>query len=114
MAVGKWTFLRKWLRTDTGRRVPPTAITPESINNITFAKPPVGKRGYDKDQVDAFLRRAAATLDGRDSLVASDVRAVVFRKPPAGSRGYDEAQVDAFLDSVEAALKLRGHGRRPQ
>src|SRR6516165_7807368 len=30
-------------------------LTPEQVHNVAFAKPPRGKRGYNEDQVDAFL-----------------------------------------------------------
>ena len=30
-------------------------LTPADIHNIAFKKPPIGKRGYDGDEVDAFL-----------------------------------------------------------
>jgi DivIVA domain-containing protein len=31
------------------------ALTPEDVHNVAFSKPPIGKRGYDEDQVDDFL-----------------------------------------------------------
>ena len=30
-------------------------LTPADIHNTTFKKPPIGKRGYDEEEVDAFL-----------------------------------------------------------
>ena len=30
-------------------------LTPADIHNIAFKKPPIGKRGYDEEEVDAFL-----------------------------------------------------------
>lgn len=30
-------------------------ITSREIQNVTFSKPPIGKRGYNEDEVDAFL-----------------------------------------------------------
>jgi DivIVA domain-containing protein len=31
------------------------SLTPADIHNIAFKKPPMGKRGYDEEEVDAFL-----------------------------------------------------------
>jgi DivIVA domain-containing protein len=79
----------------------------EAVRNRVFGKPPIGRRGYDEDEVDAYLQVIAAALDGRDRLSANDVHTVVFNKPPVGKRGYAEEQVDAFLDAIEDQLRAR-------
>ena len=33
-------------------------LTPADIHNVAFKKPPIGKRGYDEEEVDAFLDEA--------------------------------------------------------
>jgi DivIVA domain-containing protein len=30
-------------------------LTPADVANVAFSKPPIGKRGYNEDEVDAFL-----------------------------------------------------------
>jgi DivIVA domain-containing protein len=30
-------------------------LTPEQVRNVAFSKPPMGRRGYNEDEVDAFL-----------------------------------------------------------
>src|ERR1700693_3611791 len=30
-------------------------LTPPDVHNVSFSKPPIGKRGYNEDEVDAFL-----------------------------------------------------------
>ena len=30
-------------------------LTPEQVRNVAFAKPPLGERGYNEDEVDAFI-----------------------------------------------------------
>src|SRR5690606_41791149 len=30
-------------------------LTPADVHNVAFKKPPIGKRGYDEEDVDAFL-----------------------------------------------------------
>lgn len=62
------------------------------------------RRGYKVDEVDSFLDRVEATLNGDD--IASPVRSqqvhdVVFR---VRFGGYDEWQVDLHLDRVERQL----------
>ncbi|MGH3823565.1 MAG: DivIVA-like cell division protein Wag31 [Pseudonocardiaceae bacterium] len=37
-------------------------LTPGDIRNIAFSKPPIGKRGYNEDEVDAFLDLVQAEL----------------------------------------------------
>jgi DivIVA domain-containing protein len=35
---------------------------PADVHNVAFSKPPIGKRGYHEDEVDAFLERVEAEL----------------------------------------------------
>src|SRR6201747_3107675 len=37
-------------------------LTPADVHNVAFSKPPIGKRGYDEDEVDAFLDLIEAEL----------------------------------------------------
>jgi DivIVA domain-containing protein len=37
-------------------------LTPDDVHNVAFSKPPVGKRGYNEDEVDAFLDLVESTL----------------------------------------------------
>jgi len=37
-------------------------LTPAEVHNAKFRKPPMGKRGYDEDEVDSFLDRVEAEL----------------------------------------------------
>jgi DivIVA domain-containing protein len=81
-------------------------LTPELVRNVAFAKPPIGQRGYNEDEVDAFLDVVEATLRDPTSgrLTPEQVRNVAFSKPPIGKRGYNEDEVDAFLDVVERQM----------
>jgi DivIVA domain-containing protein len=38
------------------------ALTPTDVRNVGFSKPPLGKRGYSEDEVDAFLDLVCAEL----------------------------------------------------
>lgn len=62
------------------------------------------RRGYKVDEVDVFLDRVEATLNGGPlgaPVTAQDVHDVVFR---VRFGGYDEWQVDLHLDRVERQL----------
>src|SRR5947199_8621429 len=37
-------------------------LTPADVHNVAFSKPPIGKRGYNEDEVDAFLDLLEAEL----------------------------------------------------
>jgi DivIVA domain-containing protein len=79
-------------------------LTAQDVRYATFGKPPLGYRGYNKDDVDAFLQVAASRLDGYGNLSVDDVHAVAFSKPPIGKRGYNEDEVDQFLRQLEATI----------
>lgn len=82
-------------------------LTPTVVDCVTFDRAPLGRRGYNEDQVDDFLDRVQATLAGRDSLTAQNVRDVEFDPAAFIRRGYNEDQVDAFLDLVVEELNRR-------
>ena len=79
-------------------------LTAQDVRGATFNKPPLGRRGYNEDEVHAFLQLAALRLDGNGRLSADDVRDVAFSKPRIGKRGYHEDEVDAFLDALAATI----------
>ncbi len=70
------------------------------------------RRGYKVDEVDAFLDRVEATLNGTASVpvAAQDVHDVVFR---VRFGGYDEWQVDLHLDRVERQIAELEHSSAP-
>jgi DivIVA domain-containing protein len=50
-------------------------LTPADVHNVAFKKPPIGKRGYDEDEVDAFLdeveRELARLIEDNNELRAA-------------------------------------------
>ncbi|MBN6034665.1 DivIVA domain-containing protein [Amycolatopsis sp. 195334CR] len=80
------------------------SLSADDARSTAFGNAPIGRRGYAKNEVDDFVQRIAATLDGQDDLTAAEVHHVVFGKPLIGKRGYDEREVDEFLDTAEEAL----------
>ncbi|HVV13811.1 DivIVA domain-containing protein [Amycolatopsis sp.] len=83
------------------------SLTPEDVYRVEFSNAAVGRRGYAKQEVDAFVRRIAKTLADEDDLTAAEVHHVEFNKPLLGKRGYDEKEVDEFLDKLEEQLAAR-------
>jgi DivIVA domain-containing protein len=84
-------------------------LTAADVKNVAFRRPPLGLRGYSEEEVDLFLRRVGAALDGAPGaqLTVDEVRNVAFRRGPMGRGGYHEDEVDAFLDLVAQELRLR-------
>jgi DivIVA domain-containing protein len=80
------------------------AVTSIEARTMRFDRAPIGTRGYHEPEVDAFMNRVAATLDGEDDVTADDVHQVAFSKAPLSKRGYDHSAVDAFLLLVETTL----------
>ena len=58
-------------------------LTPADVHNVVFKKPPIGKRGYDEDDVDAFLDEVEREL-ARLIEENNDLKAQVERGRPGG------------------------------
>ncbi|GDY32803.1 DivIVA-like cell division protein Wag31 [Gandjariella thermophila] len=69
-------------------------LTPADVHNVAFSKPPIGKRGYNEDEVDAFLDLVEAEL-ARLIEENNDLRQQV-------------EQLDQQLESARADLDERG------
>ncbi|HTY33637.1 MAG TPA: DivIVA domain-containing protein [Mycobacterium sp.] len=88
-------------------------LSAEQVRSVAFSKPPIGKSGYNQDEVDAFLDLIESALvdPTGHALMSEHVHDVSFARPPIGRRGYNEDEVDAFLDLVEQQLRT---GAAPQ
>src|ERR1700753_3317486 len=71
-------------------------LTPADVHNVAFSKPPIGKRGYNEDEVDAFLDLIEAEL-ARLLEENSELRQQVERL----DQQLDSARAD--LDSARSA-----------
>jgi DivIVA domain-containing protein len=64
-------------------------LTPADVHNVAFKKPPIGKRGYDEEEVDAFLdeveRELARLIEENNELRASVERGGGGRVAPSGA-----------------------------
>jgi DivIVA domain-containing protein len=80
-------------------------LTPADVHNVAFKKPPIGKRGYDEEEVDAFLDEVEREL-ARLIEENNDLRAQVERggpgRAPAGP-GADP-RLAAELGELKAQL----------
>ncbi len=63
-------------------------LTPADVHNVVFKKPPIGKRGYDEDDVDAFLDEVERELA---RLIEENSHASVH----VGQSGSNGAMADA-------------------
>ncbi|HEX7745271.1 MAG TPA: DivIVA domain-containing protein [Micromonosporaceae bacterium] len=79
-------------------------LTPADVHNVAFKKPPIGKRGYDEEEVDAFLdeveRELARLIEENNELRAQVERG--GRGAPVGPGG--DARLAAELNEAKAQL----------
>ena len=99
-------FLARVERQMRAGYVPPTGL--RSGEDLITVKLPKASNGYDRIEVDAFLGRAAAALDGRARMTAGEVRNTRFSTTSGLRRGYRVQAVDALLDTLEQELRFRG------
>jgi len=88
------------------------SLTGAEVRGAVFAKPSLGKRGYDSHEVDKFMGKIGDTLDGFGSVTADEVATRSFSPASSrwGNRGYIQVEVDAVLDVVALMLRERGVG----
>jgi len=82
-------------------------LTPADVHNVAFKKPPIGKRGYDEEEVDAFLdeveRELARLIEENNELRAQVERG--GRGPaPVGPGPSSDARLAAELNDIKAQL----------
>ena len=79
-------------------------LTPADVHNFAFKKPPIGKRGYDGEQVDAFLDELEQELT-RLIEENNELRARVERggAPPGGGT---DPRLAAELGAMKAQLDM--------
>jgi DivIVA domain-containing protein len=82
-------------------------LTPADIHNVAFKKPPLGKRGYDEEEVDAFLDEAEQQmirlLEENEALRTRMPRSGggPALSPPSSSLDGERAAVAAQLQRAE-------------
>lgn len=83
-------------------------LTPADVHNVAFKKPPIGKRGYDEDEVDAFLdeveRELVRLVEDNNDLRAQLERgghAPAAAPVPGGAPEHLIAENNDLRDAVE-------------
>src|SRR5882762_5210091 len=84
-------------------------LTPAEVHNVAFKKPPIGKRGYDEEEVDAFLDivevELARLIEENNDLRAAAERGGGRPAGPVGAVGdprlaQENAELKAQLDRL--------------
>lgn len=79
-------------------------LTPADVHNVIFKKPPIGKRGYDEDDVDAFLdeveRELARLIEENNELKNQSVAV------PAGAAGNDGQLRTVLAENAELKQQI--------
>src|SRR3989337_1304398 len=82
-------------------------LTPADVHNVAFKKPPIGKRGYDEEEVDAFLdeveRELARLIEENNELRAQVERGGGGRGGAPAGPGADP-RLAAELNDMKAQL----------
>ncbi|HEY8302008.1 MAG TPA: DivIVA domain-containing protein [Jatrophihabitans sp.] len=83
-------------------------LTPAEVHNVAFKKPPIGKRGYDEEEVDAFLDIVEVEL-ARLIEENNDLRARANGSAPPQQQGapVDDGRIqhaEAQLEKAHAEL----------
>jgi DivIVA domain-containing protein len=82
-------------------------LTPAEVHNVAFKKPPIGKRGYDEEEVDAFLDIVEVELS-RLIEENNDLRARVGSGQPGPAQAAPAAPGD---DGAELAAAREENAR---
>ena len=82
-------------------------LTPADVHNVAFSKPPIGKRGYNEDEVDQFLDLVEDTL-----AELQDENADLQRKVEEGSGAGTAAAAAPAVDEAELRRKIEADVRR--
>ncbi|RRQ07406.1 cell division protein, partial [Corynebacterium bovis] len=86
-------------------------LTPADVHNVAFSKPPIGKRGYNEDEVDQFLDLVEDTLAGLQDENA-DLRSRLGGQDGAASAVAGATPASAQQPKVdEAAVRREAEAR---
>ena len=85
-------------------------LTPADVHNVAFSKPPIGKRGYNEDEVDQFLDLVEDTLaqlqDENDELRARvEELSSGADAPAAAPQASSDVDVTSLRNDIEAEIR---------
>ena len=79
-------------------------LTPADVHNVAFSKPPIGKRGYNEDEVDQFLDLVEDALgELQDENADLRLRVEDLERDLEDARSGAAAPVAAASDSAPAS-----------
>src|SRR3954454_24146880 len=82
-------------------------LTPAEVHNVAFKKPPIGKRGYDEEEVDAFLDivevELSRLIEENNDLRARSANGGAPAPAPAAAP-VDVTKDDGRVDALSAEL----------
>ncbi|MFG6304153.1 DivIVA domain-containing protein, partial [Corynebacterium hesseae] len=85
-------------------------LSPADVHNVAFSKPPIGKRGYNEDEVDQFLdlvEDALAQLQDENDDLHAQVEELKSQTSAGAAGGATAAKVDEAAVRKEVESKLR-------
>ena len=85
-------------------------LTPDNVRRIAFSKPPLGRRGYAEEEVDAFLDEVERTLTALYDQIARMGGSAPAPSPENGGATSDLADIKASLARIESRLNASGNG----
>jgi DivIVA domain-containing protein len=81
-------------------------LTPADIHNVAFSKPPVGRDGYNEDEVDAFLDLVESELTRLIETVHDFETNIETSRQTAGTNNEDEVvRLQGVIDRLQARLE---------
>jgi DivIVA domain-containing protein len=83
-------------------------LTPAEVHNVAFKKPPIGKRGYDEEEVDAFLDIVEVELS-RLIEENNDLRARGGVPAPSVDKREDDGNAAELAAAREENQRLQAH-----
>src|SRR5689334_11200971 len=97
-------------------------LTPAEVHNVAFKKPPIGKRGYDEEEVDAFLDvvevELSRLIDENSDLRARSGGATAVgaagAPPELDSLREENQRLQSHVAELERAMRDSGDGAQQQ
>jgi DivIVA domain-containing protein len=104
-------------------------LTPAEVHNVAFKKPPIGKRGYDEEEVDAFLDIIEVELarlieenndlrtrgaGGEDGRVPADAAADSAAAAELSAAMEENGRLRSHIEELERALSQGADGTQQQ
>lgn len=83
-------------------------LTPADVHNVAFKKPPIGKRGYDEEEVDAFLdliEVELAKLIEENSQLRAGIAPAATVEPSGGGSEQDAAAIQSLQQHNSALVE---------